>query len=1055
MQRVVRSTFAALVLAGLAACGDKVNVVSVDTTTKVNTDVTAVTVVPANVQLQVGQTASLSASVTAGAGVTDRTVTWSSTNTGVATVAAAGVVTAVAPGTVAIVAKSNANPNVTGAAAVTVTAPTPVAVTVATINVTKCDIFGGCTSVPANLANVGTSNPNETGQVDVTLNVDIPAGTSLRSITGILKCGTDSIVQTQAVANLAPTAAEEAAAPVTFSFNTAAFNPATGGVGGSANPNTVRNGQCTVRAIATTTAGTQSASLATQFTLNNLDIVVGNVRITKEAVDPLTLVWYGGDVQVQPLPVFYSGRTAASVFVGLFAPVASVGNPPTGSFTGPAIGAPGPFATPLVQTTAGQSVTFPNDPTSPLSVAAVTSAAVFPQVAVVDNQGNVFGAFTRITYISTTPATTITPAAQPAPFRLDNQAPLPGALSLSNNVAQATGAMVGPGSANGAYVSGTFAFANTVAAGYCGPNSTGFTPANTGTAAAVCAVDAAQLNNLDARGGIPGVDKVTVVFQSATTATGTFTNITSAGALAESNTATTNVIRMITTDALGNADTSFVNGVPFVASNTTAAANPTRFGVDKTAPTIVQNTVIASPAVYTVIGGAPPYNFTISDNLSGVSLDAANGNIPRALVAVTHNWVGTGGTGGLANTDPSVYENRTYTNTGTAGTFPVSQSLTDLSPCAVGRFNASQSKAGPGALPAFAPSGTQLGWCTPVFYDILGGNLASDLANTAGGGQFLTEVIAIDEAGNRATAFTNLVVEDATIPTVTAVDLPGTFTGNTNVTLSASATDNVDLAGSFATVGYTAAGMTLRYPTTTGPGVPFDNTLTRSATINPVITTFIRNLQVAPGGVPAQGNVSANNATNVTVCAIDEANQAISPGALPAPLGPGCNGPITLAPAISVGGGSSTSWSTAFTGGVTLTANNNPITNCPAAGCGPSGTTAPVNPTSTTLSMAASGLTGLFNNPFVVVSYWYLNTTTGQWVQFGSQTSASVTDTGIGNGRTWTYSFTWDPPVTGPDGFPLAPANGGSIVLSIRAIGVNSNGDGVASSTYSLTLTNP
>src|SRR5207247_8892932 len=107
-------------LAGLAACGDKVNVVSVDTTTKVNTDVTAVTVVPANVQLQVGQTASLSASVTAGAGVTDRTVTSSSTNTGVATVTLAAGVTAIAPGTVAIVAKSNSIPNVTAAGAVRV-----------------------------------------------------------------------------------------------------------------------------------------------------------------------------------------------------------------------------------------------------------------------------------------------------------------------------------------------------------------------------------------------------------------------------------------------------------------------------------------------------------------------------------------------------------------------------------------------------------------------------------------------------------------------------------------------------------------------------------------------------------------------------------------------------------------------------------------------------------------------------------------------------------------------------------------------------------------------
>src|SRR6266567_4335345 len=309
MQRVVRYSFAILALAGLAACGDKVTVTQLDTTTKVDNTVHSVTVTPANVALAIGQTANLVATVNAGAGVTDRTVTWSSSNTAVATVTSAGVVTAVTAGNIAIVATSNADKTVQGTAAVTVAAAVPVTVTVSTINVTKCDIFGGCTSVPATLTNVGTSNPNETGQIDVTLNVDA-GGQALRSVTGILKCGTDSIVATQSVANVAPIGAEAAAAPVTLSFNAAAFNQLTGGVGGSANPNTVRNGQCTIRAIATTTGGTQSASLATAFTLNNLDVVIGNLVIPNRATDPAAKVWWGGPtVLVTALPVFYSGRT--------------------------------------------------------------------------------------------------------------------------------------------------------------------------------------------------------------------------------------------------------------------------------------------------------------------------------------------------------------------------------------------------------------------------------------------------------------------------------------------------------------------------------------------------------------------------------------------------------------------------------------------------------------------------------------------------------------------------------------------------------------------------
>src|SRR6185369_2714519 len=119
MQRVVRSTLVGLSLIGLAACGDKVTNIG-DTTTPVTQEqVTAVTVVPGNVQLAVGGTASLVATVTATPGITDRTVTWSSSNTAVATVSATGVVTGVTAGTAAIVATSKADAKVSGAAAVT------------------------------------------------------------------------------------------------------------------------------------------------------------------------------------------------------------------------------------------------------------------------------------------------------------------------------------------------------------------------------------------------------------------------------------------------------------------------------------------------------------------------------------------------------------------------------------------------------------------------------------------------------------------------------------------------------------------------------------------------------------------------------------------------------------------------------------------------------------------------------------------------------------------------------------------------------------------------
>lgn len=85
----------------------------------------SVIVSPPTATVTAGQTVSFSATVrdTSGAVVTDRVVTWRSSNTAVATVSAAGVVTGVTPGVVTITATSEAR---SGSAAVTVL-PVPVA----------------------------------------------------------------------------------------------------------------------------------------------------------------------------------------------------------------------------------------------------------------------------------------------------------------------------------------------------------------------------------------------------------------------------------------------------------------------------------------------------------------------------------------------------------------------------------------------------------------------------------------------------------------------------------------------------------------------------------------------------------------------------------------------------------------------------------------------------------------------------------------------------------------------------------------------------------------
>jgi hypothetical protein len=155
---------------------------------------------------------------------------------------------------------------------------------------------------------------------------------------------------------------------------------------------------------------------------------------------------------------------------------------------------------------------------------------------------------------------------------------------------------------------------------------------------------------------------------------------------------------------------------------------------------------------------------------------------------------------------------------------------------------------------------------------------------------------------------------------------------------------------------------------------------------------------------------------------------------------------------------------TTFTAGFALSANNTTVSNCPTpvagsaqtTGCGSVGTSAATNPTSTTLSASASGTTATFNNPFSSVTYYYQRTPGADYIKIGTSTTATVSDNGTANGRTWTYAFTWDPPVVDQYGNVLAPQFGAaSPTVNVIAVGVNANGDGVVTSPVTLTFTNP
>lgn len=413
MQRVVRSTLVGLLaVAGLTACGDKVSTTNVTITTTpppIGT-VHSVTVSPATVTVGVGATAQLAASVDADASITDRTVKWSSSDNTVATVSTSGLVTGVKAGSVTIIASANAAPTVQGAAAVTVgggngAVPT---VTISSLNTTICAAGTGCASVPANLQNFGTgsaSPANQTGQLDVILNVDA-GGAVLKSVTSTLKCGTDSLTQSQTISGAAaPIGAEASSAPVTFSFNTTQFNSTTGVAA-------VHNGTCSISASAATAAGTQSATSSQSLTLNNADAVFGAISATKgPASDAAGLSWVAGDVSVKVTPVFYTtGRSAVSAVVTL-----------TGAGSTQSITTFPGTATFLASKAAGANG----------GVKGITVNPLGATVTFVDNTGNNFAlagnAFSN--------------AATLGPTRLDNQAPSAGAYVF--NTQNATNNWVG------------------------------------------------------------------------------------------------------------------------------------------------------------------------------------------------------------------------------------------------------------------------------------------------------------------------------------------------------------------------------------------------------------------------------------------------------------------------------------------------------------------------------------------------------------------------------------------------------------------------------------
>lgn len=350
MHKLIRSTLIfTAVAAGLAACGDKhttdITVCPAGTTgVPPNCSVgrvTSVSVAPTNVNLTVGVTQILAATVVADAGVS-RTVTWRSASPSVATVSSTGLVTAVAPGTAIITAISSADTTKQGSATITVTA----AVVAPTISIGSITTSAGAA---ANLASIS-------GAINVTLLIN-PGTSTVNSVLLIQNCSANGADATKDVVVASQTISAPAS-QVTLSYNTAALGP-----NGQA---LFLNGTCYLKGRLTTTDGqTVNTAAATQITLNNANtfsaIITNagtNTGFPASATNPVSgSVYYQGNVTATITAVTYTSSTPIAQITGSF-----LGRTFTATATAPGSGT---FA-----------VVFPNDSTKTTGFGVCTAACL-------------------------------------------------------------------------------------------------------------------------------------------------------------------------------------------------------------------------------------------------------------------------------------------------------------------------------------------------------------------------------------------------------------------------------------------------------------------------------------------------------------------------------------------------------------------------------------------------------------------------------------------------------------------------------------------------------
>ncbi len=216
----LRRVAAVLCAVGAVACGGGGGGDGTTTPVTQTPVLTTVTVSLASASLQVGQTTAATATGTDqnGAGISTGVITWSSSNTNVATVNSSGVVTAVGAGTASIIGTANGK---SGSASVTVTVPAQATVASVTVTPATSSILVGATvQLTATVRDAG-GNPLTGRTVEWSSSDPTTATVTTTGLVTGIKAGTATIVATSetktasSVITVGPTTPPPACTPST------------------------------------------------------------------------------------------------------------------------------------------------------------------------------------------------------------------------------------------------------------------------------------------------------------------------------------------------------------------------------------------------------------------------------------------------------------------------------------------------------------------------------------------------------------------------------------------------------------------------------------------------------------------------------------------------------------------------------------------------------------------------------------------------------------------------------------------------------------------------